>query len=47
MSPASRGKFNETPDTTVWTGLTVVSGEKVESNETLIVVSGEKGNQEM
>jgi len=22
LSPASRGKFNETPDTTVWTGLT-------------------------
>jgi len=35
LSPASRGKFHETPDTTVWTSLT---GLKI-----LTVVSGAEG----
>jgi len=42
LSPASRDKFHETPDTRVWTGLT---GLKILT--AVSGVSGEKENQEI
>jgi len=48
LSPASRDKFHETPDTTVWTGLT---GLKILTELKILTavsgVSGEKENQEI